>query len=54
MEDADSEKVLEVAYTANLAPWLYVRPDAQYIMQPGGSGSTSNAVVLGGEIGVTF
>jgi porin len=54
IEDTSSEKILEVAYTAQLTPWFYVRPDAQFIFQPGGSGETSNAVVLGGEIGITF
>ncbi len=54
VEDTSSEKILEIAYTAQLTPWFYVRPDAQFIFQPGGSGETSNAVVLGGEIGITF
>jgi porin len=54
IEDTSSENILEVAYTAQLTPWFYVRPDAQFIFQPGGSSETSNAVVLGGEIGITF
>jgi carbohydrate-selective porin OprB len=54
IEDTSSEKILEIAYTVQLTPWFYVRPDAQFIFQPGGSSETSNAVVLGGEIGITF
>jgi carbohydrate-selective porin OprB len=53
-EHASSEKVLEIAYTAQLTPWFYVRPDAQFIFDPGGDNSTSTAVVLGGEMGTTF
>jgi porin len=54
IQDVSSEKVLEVSYTLQLTPWFYVQPDAQFIFQPGGSADTSNAVVLGGEVGITF
>jgi porin len=54
VENTSSEKMLEIAYTAQITPWFYLRPDAQFIFQPGGSGDTSDAVVLGGEIGITF
>lgn len=52
--DVSSEKVLELAYTAQFTPWLYVMPSAQFIFQPGGNSDTSNAFVFGGEIGITF
>jgi porin len=54
IEDTSSEKILEIAYTAQLTPWFYVRPDAQIIFEPGGSSENSTALVLGGEIGITF
>jgi porin len=31
-----------------------VRPDVQYIIQPGGTGSIPDAFVLGARIGVSF
>jgi len=48
------EWVLEWDYRAQVTPWLYVMPCAQWIIQPGGTGRTPNALVLGAEIGVTF
>jgi porin len=54
IQDASSEKVLEISYTAQLTPWVYIRPDAQFIFRPGGDGETSNAIVIGGEIGINF
>ena len=49
-----SEKILEMNYTAQLTPWLYVRPDLQLVFDPAGVSSADTAVVFGGEIGVTF
>lgn len=49
-----SEKVLEFAYTLQLAPWFYVRPDLQFVFDPAGVSSADTAVVFGGEIGITF
>ena len=54
IDDTSSERILELAYTAQLTPWFYVRPDAQFIFRPGGASENSDAVVLGGEIGITF
>lgn len=48
------EWVLEWDYRAQLAPWLYVMPCAQWVINPGGTGRIPNALVLGAEIGVTF
>ena len=36
------------------ATWFYVRPDFQYIFDPSGDAHISNAIVAGGEIGITF
>jgi len=54
IEPGGSEKVLEVAYTAQLTPWFYVRPDLQLVFDPAGVNSADTAVVFGGEIGIVF
>ncbi|MFO1153787.1 MAG: carbohydrate porin [Rhodospirillales bacterium] len=54
IEDASSEKLLELAYTAQITPWFYVRPDFQYIFDPSGDASIDNAIVFGGEISIVF
>ena len=54
IDNTTSERILELAYTAQLTPWCYVRPDAQFIFRPGGTGDNADAVVLGGEVGITF
>jgi porin len=33
----NGETVLELNYTAQIAPWWYVQPDLQYIIRPGGN-----------------
>jgi len=48
------EWVMEWDYRAQITPWLYVMPCAQWIINPGGTGRIANALVLGAEIGVTF
>ena len=52
--DPTFEWVLEWDYRAQITPWLYVMPCAQWIIQPGATGRIPNALVLGAEIGVTF
>jgi porin len=49
-----AEMVLEVTYQCVLAPWCYVQPDVQYILNPGSSGNTANALVLGARFSVVF
>jgi len=48
------EWVLEWDYRAQMTPWLYIMPSVQWVIRPGGTGRTPNALVLGAEIGVTF
>ncbi len=48
------EWALEWSYRMQVNQWLYVQPDIQWIINPGGTGDIPNALVLGGEIGVTF
>ena len=41
------ESVIEVDYGAQLAPWLMLRPNLQYIIRPGGTGAIPDALVFG-------
>jgi porin len=43
------EQALELNYTAQLTPWLTLRPGVQYIMNP--SGESANAAYPGGIVG---
>jgi len=43
----DYESVLELYYSAQVAPWLSISPSIQYIANPGGDKAASDAVVLG-------
>lgn len=49
-----SEKILEVAYTLQLTPWFFVRPDLQLVFDPAGVSGADTAVVFGAEVGITF
>lgn len=51
---ATAEWVVECDYRAQLTPWLYVMPDVQWVVRPGGTGSIPNALVVGAEIGLVF
>jgi porin len=33
---------------------LFFQPDIQYVIRPGGTGQTSNALVLGAQVAVNF
>jgi porin len=43
----DYESAFEVYYSVQIAPWLVISPDFQYVTNPGGDGSISDAVVVG-------
>jgi len=43
---APNETALELTYLAQLASWIAVQPDVQYVINPGGAGATPNALVL--------
>jgi porin len=53
-DPASFELALEIGYRIQLNRFFYVQPDVQYILQPGGTGSIPNALVLGAQIGVSF
>ena len=49
-----AEMVLEFTYKCILTPWLYIQPDAQFIINPGGTQDLQNAFVIGGRVSVNF
>jgi porin len=49
-----AEMVLEFTYKAILTPWLYIQPDAQFVINPGGTQDLKNAFVIGGRVSVNF
>jgi porin len=49
-----SETNIELNYQLQLTPYLYVRPNVQYVFKPNGLNTIKNALVLGTEIGITF
>ncbi len=51
---ASSESVVETYYNAAVTPWLSVSPSVQYIRNPGGDDTLSDAIVLGLRAQVTF
>ena len=50
------EQLLELNYGAQVTPWLLLRPDLQYIIEPGAfyGASRSNALVAGLQVKATF
>jgi len=48
------ESIAEIDYNIQLAPWLSLRPNLQYVIRPGAGGSIPNAFVVGLHTGVTF
>jgi porin len=49
-----AEMVLELTYKAILTPWLYIQPDAQFVINPGATQDLANAFVIGGRVSVNF
>lgn len=54
LQDRNAETVVEVNHRFQLAGWLYVTPDFQYVIRPNGQGDIDDAAVFGGEIGIGF
>jgi porin len=49
------ETVLEWNYTFRFKDGaLFVEPDLQYIIRPGGTGNIPNALVVGAQVGINF
>jgi porin len=52
--DQTVETVLEAAYSFNIASWLTITPDVQYVVRPSGMSSVDNALLAGVLIYLTF
>ena len=50
----DFEATFELVYRYQVAPWLWVQPHAQYVIQPGGTKDHDNAVVIGLRTNIAF
>ena len=48
------ECIIEATYKVAVNDWLYVQPDFQYICNPGGDGSLSDAIVAGIRFNLSF
>ena len=49
----DSEQGIELYYNIEVAPWLHISPDIQYIIDPGG-GAYDDALVCGIRVQMSF
>ena len=51
---ADYELVFEWGYRVQFTKFMYVQPNIQYVINPGGTHTIPNALVLGAQCSVTF
>ena len=52
--DASAEYNIELNYSYNATKWLMLRPNLQYVINPGSSNQVDNALVLGLTTRVIF
>lgn len=50
----DYESAFELYYSAQLAPWLILGPDIQYVVNPGGNKTVDDALVVGVRLQIVF
>jgi len=50
----DYESALELYYNTQVTPWLNISPSVQYVANPGGSKTVSDALILGVRAQMTF
>ena len=48
------EMMFEFTHKVMITNWMYMQPDLQYIIQPGGAGDIDDALVIGFQFGLTF
>jgi porin len=48
------EMMFEFTHKIMITKWMYMQPDLQYIISPGGTGNIDDALVLGFQFGLTF
>jgi porin len=49
-----NETDIELNHQVQITPWLYLRPNIQYVINPNGMAQIRDAFVIGFETGVTF
>jgi porin len=49
-----NETDIEFNHQVQINPYLYIRPNIQYVIKPNGLNGIRNALVLGVELGITF
>ncbi len=49
-----NETDIEFNHQIQITPYLYLRPNLQYVIKPNALNRIANALVLGGETGITF
>jgi porin len=49
-----NETDIEFNHQVQIKPWMYLRPNIQYVIRPNGVPTIRNALVLGIEAGITF
>ena len=52
--DQSYEVLLELNYQFQLAPWIMVKPDLQYVINPEGRSDIDDALVIGFAFGFTL
>ena len=50
----DYESVIELYYSARITPWASISPSVQYVTNPGGDKTVSDAVILGVRAQIMF
>jgi porin len=48
------EMVIELTCQIEITPWLILQPDLQYVIAPGGTADSNNALVIGGRAAIIF
>lgn len=52
--DQSFEGLLELNYQFQLAPWVFIKPDVQYVIRPGGRSDIDDALVIGLALGLNI
>lgn len=53
-DDVENETIYELYYAIQVAPWLVITPDIQYVDNPGAEGEHGHAVTAGVRMRVSF
>ena len=48
------ELIYELGYRMNFTKFVYIQPDLQWIINPGGTGHIPSALVIGAQTGIIF